>query len=99
MWQSHWRPINVGLVLHLHRLLLAHTAVPGGTFKAEDNLVVDRHPDGRQKVRFHPVSARDTPWFTEELVVRYVAQREADRHHPVLLVGDEDVCCACSWAG
>lgn len=87
VWQSDWRPTNVGLVLHLHRMLLAHTAVPGGAFKTEDNLVVDRHPDGRQEVRFHPVSARDTPWFTEELVARYAAQREADRHHPVLLVG------------
>jgi hypothetical protein len=65
-----WRPLNVGLVLHLHRLLYSHTATPGGAFKAEDNLVVDRSPDGRQTVR-HPVSARLTPGATEELVARY----------------------------
>jgi hypothetical protein len=28
-----WRPLNAGLMLHLHRLLFAHTAVPGGAFK------------------------------------------------------------------
>lgn len=87
VWQSDWRPINVGLVLHLHRLLLAHTASVGGTWKAEDNLVVDRLTDGRQQVRFHPVSARETPWSTQELVTRYVAQRHADVHHPLLLIG------------
>jgi len=37
-----WRPLNAGLILHLHRLLFAHTAMPGGAFKTEDNLVVDR---------------------------------------------------------
>ena len=25
-----WRPLNAGLLLHLHRLLFAHTAMPGG---------------------------------------------------------------------
>lgn len=87
VWQTTWAPVNVGLVLHLHRLLLAHTAAVGGVFKTEDNLVVDRDPDGSQRVRFHPVSARDTPGFTAELLARYTAERELDRHHPLLLVG------------
>lgn len=87
VWQADWQPLNVGLVLHLHRLLLSHTASVGGTWKAEDNLVVDRLPDGRHEVRFHPVSARDTPWQTEELLARFVVQRRADEHHPLLLIG------------
>lgn len=87
VWQSDWRPVNVGFLLHLHRLLLTHTAAHGGSFKSEDNLVVDRLHDGRQVVRSRPVDAKQTPWFTEELVDRYVAARQADRHHPLLLVG------------
>jgi len=87
VWQTDWRPLNTGFVLHLHRLLLAHTAVPGGHFKTEDDLVVDRLPDGSQVVRYWPVEARRTPLFTDELLVRYAAEREADRHHPLLLVG------------
>ncbi len=87
VWQDDWRPLNVGLVLHLHRLLYSHTATPGGDFKTEDNLVVDRSPDGRQTVRFHPVWARLTPGATEELVARYTHERRLDRHHPLLLVG------------
>ncbi len=89
MWQADWRPLNVGFVLHLHRLLLGRTAAAGlgGRFKDEDNLVVDKHPDGRRTVRFRPVPASATPSFSAELVDRYIAEREADEHHPLLLVG------------
>jgi len=87
VWQQDWHPPNVGLLLHLHRLLLSHTASPGGTFKSEDNLVVDKHPDGRQEVRFRPVTASRTPFHVDELVTRYVAEQDAGRHHPLLLVG------------
>lgn len=54
--QEH-RSLNAGLLLHLHRLLHGRTNAPGGLFKTEDNLVVDRLPDGRQQVRFRPVDA------------------------------------------
>jgi hypothetical protein len=40
LFREDWRPLNAGLILHLHRLLFAHTAMPGGAFKTEDNLVV-----------------------------------------------------------
>ena len=36
LFQQDWRPLNAGLILHLHRLLFAHTAAPGG---ASYNLV------------------------------------------------------------
>jgi hypothetical protein len=29
LFQQDWRPLNAGLILHLHRLLFEHTAVPG----------------------------------------------------------------------
>lgn len=87
LFQSNWRPINVGLVLHVHRLLFAHTASPGGQFKTEDNLVVDRGPGGEISVRFRPVPATDTDFHVAELVDRYQHQVRAGCHHPVLLVG------------
>lgn len=89
VWQAEWEPVNVGLLLHLHRLLVGRTAaaVSGGRFKEEDNLVVDRLADGTKKVRFRPVPAVVTPSFTAELVERYLAERQADHHHPLLLVG------------
>lgn len=89
VWQDNWRPLNIGFLLHLHRLL--HGRGVGselaGRFKDEDNLVVDRLPDGRREIRFRPVSAASTPSFTAELVERHVSVRAADDHHPLLVVG------------
>ena len=85
LFQQDWRPLNAGLILHLHRLLFAHTAVPGGAFKTEDNLVVDRSPDGSTTVRFQPVSAASTPFAIDDLIERYKNAVAAGEHHPVLL--------------
>ena len=87
LFQASWKPLNVGLLLHLHKLLFAHTATEGGRFKTADNLVVDRGPAGDITIRFRPVSAMDTPFYVAELVDRYNAQAVAGRHHPVLLIG------------
>lgn len=87
LFQQDWRPLNAGLILHLHRLLFAHTAVPGGAFKAEDNLVVDRAPGGSTTVRFKPVSAARTPFAIDDLIERYEHAVAAGGHHPVLLAG------------
>ncbi len=36
----------------------------------DDDLVVDRLPDGSREVRLQPVSAAETPFFMKELVPR-----------------------------
>jgi len=82
-----WRPLNVGLLLQLHRNLFEQTKLDGGRFKENDNLVVDRSPDGSVEVRFVPVSAASTEYFTVELIDRYKDALNDGRHHPVLLVG------------
>lgn len=87
LFQHDWRPLNVGLLLHLHRLLFTHTAAPGGRLKTEDNLAVDRSPDGEITVRFRPVAATDTEFYVAELTDRYQSAVESGRHHPVLLIG------------
>jgi len=87
LFQQDWRPLNAGLILHLHRLLFAHTAMPGGAFKTEDNLVVDRSPDGSTTVRFKPVSAASTPFAIDDLIGRYKHAVAAGENHPVLLSG------------
>jgi len=87
LFQQDWRPLNAGLLLHLHRLLFAHTPLPGGAFKTEDNLVVDRSPDGSTTVRFKPVPAADTPFAIDDLIGRYESAVAAGQHHPVLLSG------------
>ena len=85
--QQDWHPLNAGLILYLHRLLFAHTAMPGGAFKSEDNLVVDRSPDGSATVRFKPVTAARTPFAIDDLIDRYRQAVGTGEHHPVLLTG------------
>src|SRR2546430_10616211 len=87
LFQTDWRPLSAGLLLHLHRLLFAHTAAPGGRFKTEDNLVVDRSPNGDVTVRFRPVPAAETEFHVTELIERYRSAAGVGEHHPVLLVG------------
>ena len=77
--------LSVGLVLHLHRLLFAFTEDRAGHFKTDDNLVVDRLPDGSREVRFEPVSAAETPFFMEELVARSIAALGQDEVHPLIV--------------
>jgi len=87
LWAEEPGELSVGLVLYLHRLLFGRTASPGGRLKDEDNLVVDVDEVGVRTVRFRPVSARETPFYMDELVARYVEAQASGRHHPVLLVG------------
>jgi Fic family protein len=87
LFAGDWRPLNVGLILHLHRLLWARTNTPGGRFKSDDNLVVDRTPDGSMTVRFRPVAASQTQHYTSQLVDDYLHASALGQHHPILLVG------------
>lgn len=87
LFAGDWRPLNVGLLLHLHRELFAKTDAPGGRFKESDNFVVDRSPDGDVDVRFVPVPAARTEHYTAELIDRYRDALATRAHHPVLLVG------------
>lgn len=77
--------LSVGLLLHLHRLLFSFADGLGGSFKSDDNLMIDRRPDGSTAVRFQPVSARETPFFTDELVARTSEALRRGDHHPLLV--------------
>ena len=85
--QQDWRPLNAGLLLHVHRMLFGHTAMIGGSFKTQDNLVVDRAVDGTSTVRFKPVSAASTPYAVDDLIERYTRDVRKGEHHPILLTG------------
>lgn len=87
LFTDEWRPLNVGLLLHLHRLLWAQTEAVGGQFKDDDNLVVDRSPDGTTEIRFVPVPARFAPEYTRALVDYYNHAMTRGEHHPILLIG------------
>lgn len=76
----------MGLVLHLHRLLFSFTDGRGGQFKVEDNLVIDRQPDGSTNTRFAPVGWQETSFFMDELVARTNGALRDNETHPLLVI-------------
>jgi Fic family protein len=84
--QQEPRDLNIGLVLHLHRLLFGLGDMARGSFKSSDNLVVDVLRNGSRQVRFQPVSATATPFYVEELITRTLAALENTAVHPLIVV-------------
>lgn len=79
--------IAVGLVVHLHRVLYEPAGLAGaGQFKSADNVVIDRDAATGRRVRFQPVSARETPQTVADVVDRYEEVAARGTHHPVILV-------------
>ena len=78
---------NETAVLAMHRHLLEKTGYEyGGTFKASDNVIMERDELGRKQVRFRPVSAAETPQAMEQLVLAYAEASADSAIHPLLLI-------------
>ena len=78
-------PISVPLILHYHRQIFQHVDGRGGSFKSEDNAIVS-YEGGHRHVVFEPVSARETPFMTTELVARYLDAQQSQAAHPLVLL-------------
>jgi len=75
--------LTVPFVLHLHRLLFAHSGGRGGHLKSDQNLIVS-YENGKQQVVFEPTAPEQTQFQLSELLVRYEADKGA---HPLVLIG------------
>ena len=61
-------PINANYLLQLHRDLYKFLGnVDGGIFKISDNVIRETDADGKERIRFRPVAAWETPGSIEEL--------------------------------
>lgn len=65
--QGRTLPISEEMILNLHRLSRGGIW-DAGKYKDRDSDIIEKYPDGRQRVRFKTVSARNTPKYTRELV-------------------------------
>ncbi len=81
-----YEPLSIPFVLHLHRLLFAHTDGNGGHLKADRNLIVS-YESGRRETVFTPPSPEETEFLLGELLARYEAAKREGRTHPVVLIG------------
>lgn len=84
--QHDYIPVTPGVILQLHRDLLAHTPLLfGGSWKDADNQIVNRNADGTTTVRFLPMPAILTPGAVGELCSTYNAAFHAQACDPALL--------------
>jgi Fic family protein len=79
-------PFKESVVRQFHRDLYSFTSQPGGDYKSAANDVVEYHPDGREVVRFRPVSPFETRIAMESLHAAFDGARRDGVHHPLLLV-------------
>ncbi len=79
-------PFSEGTVLQLHSMLYRYMPQPGGHWKATNNDIVERHPDGTSRIRFRPVAAHLTPMAMSDLIDRYRAALDQHLADPLVLV-------------
>ena len=58
-------------ILQFHAEMMQYTDTPGGRWKDQDNVILERYADGTRRIRFRPVSARETPAAMARLVEGY----------------------------
>ncbi len=74
------------VTLQLHSMLYRYMPQPGGQWKATNNDIVEKHPDGTVRVRFQPVVAHLTPMAMHDLVSRYDTATSQHLADPLVLV-------------
>lgn len=74
------------LIREFHRKMYARTEEKGGIWKQKDNAILEVSPEGRQFVRFQPVSALATPKYMEKLCQEYHRALDAGKAEPLLLI-------------
>lgn len=66
--------VSEELLKHFHRIMLGATAADAGSYKKENNRIQERDENGRSRIRFVPVPAKETP---EAMAQWLMAYREA----------------------
>ena len=76
-------PVTEKTIRELYRL--ARGGIwDAGKYKAKDGDIIERYPDGRQRVRFQPVSAAETAAHMERLVAMWDRCPEERWVHPLV---------------
>jgi Fic family protein len=78
--------LSAKLIREWHGKMHRYTSDAGGRWKDKDNAILEVRPDGKQVVRFRPVSAIGTPEFMKSLVTLFRKAMSAGEADPLLLI-------------
>lgn len=74
-------------VLRLHEMMMSYTGNENsGKYKTDNNLIIEQDEEGNRKVRFKPVSAKETPKAMEQLVLAYIDASNNSNINQLLLI-------------
>ncbi len=76
---------TMDVIRRLHATIYMYLPEGGGSWKREDNVILERRPDGTTRIRFRPVPAAMTNDAMEKLVERYKLAME-DRGDPLAII-------------
>ena len=79
-------PFSEGTILQLHGILYRYMPQAGGRWKATNNDIIERHPDGSSRIRFRPVAAHLTPIAMADMVSGYRMALDQHLADPLVLV-------------
>lgn len=80
-------PVRANNILQLHRDLYGFSKSDmGGKFKNTDSVIAESDKDGKQRVRFAPVPAFQTPEAMEQLCSRFNDAIEDGKYDPLILI-------------
>lgn len=69
--------INEETIKDLHAIIFKEPSkLSGGVYKDVDNVIVDVYANGDRRIRFKPVSAKETPKAMEQLFLAYMDARD-----------------------
>lgn len=72
-------------ILDLHKII-RRDIWDAGKYKERDVDIIEKYPDGRERIRFKPVSFKETPKAIQELVTLYNQILKEKTIHPLLLL-------------
>ena len=74
-------------ILRLHEMMMSIAGYEyGGQYKTDDNVILEVDANGRQRVRFRPMPAAETPEAMEQLELAYLAARNNANINQLLLI-------------
>jgi len=79
-------PFTPNVILQLHSIVYRYMANPGGRWKATDNEIIEKHPDGTQRIRFAPTKAHLTPDAIDQLTKNYSIVIEQQKQDALVFI-------------
>jgi len=78
---------NENTILKLHEMMMSYSGYEyGGKYKIEDNIILEIDNDGNRRVRFRPITAKETAKAMEQLIFAYLEAKSNSNINELLLI-------------